>query len=162
MKIVKRRGIFLLVILSVFIFLDQWTKYVAVMKLRSQPPFSIVPDICEFVYVENMGSAWGMLSGMRILLIVVSVILLCMILYLYFRMPDEKRYLPAQILLGILSSGAIGNLIDRIHLGYVIDFIYFSVIDFPVFNVADCYVTISLFLLILIYRKEIAAWMKNG
>ncbi len=162
MKTLKRRGSILLIILSVFIFLDQWTKYVAVMRLKSQPPFSIVPGVCEFVYLENMGSAWGMFSGMRILLIVVSVILLGMILYLYFRLPDEKRYRPAEVLLVILSSGAVGNLIDRIHLGYVIDFIYFSIIDFPVFNVADCYVTISLVLLILIYRKEIAAWMKNG
>ena len=69
----------------------------------------------------------------------------------------EKKYLPVQIISLFLIAGGLGNLIDRIRLGYVIDFFYFSLINFPVFNMADIYVTVSmaiLFVLLIFYYKE--------
>ena len=71
--------------------------------------------------------------------------------------PQERKFLPLDILCVLLLSGAIGNFIDRVSQSYVVDFIYFSLIDFPIFNVADCYVSISavlLFILVLFYYKE--------
>ena len=71
--------------------------------------------------------------------------------------PSDKKYLPLRIVLIAISAGAAGNLVDRVMLHYVRDFIYFSLIDFPVFNVADIYVTCSVFVLvylILFYYKE--------
>ena len=72
-------------------------------------------------------------------------------------MPQESRYLPLRICSVLLCSGAIGNMIDRLRLNYVVDFFYFNLIDFPIFNVADCYVVaacIFFVLLILFYYKE--------
>lgn len=72
-------------------------------------------------------------------------------------MPHERHFIPLRICLLLIASGAIGNMIDRIRLNYVIDFFYFELIDFPIFNVADIYVTLSaglLIVLILFYYKE--------
>lgn len=158
----KRQGMKFLIILLPGVFLDQMTKYMAVMNLKSQPSFSIIRNILELIYVENTGSAWGMLSGMRIVLIAVTVVLTGMIIHTYMHLPTEPRFSAARTLLSVLCAGAIGNLIDRIWHGYVIDFIYIAAIHFPVFNIADCYVTVSIVFILLLYRKEIRAWMKNG
>ena len=88
---------------------------------------------------------------------ITTPILTLLLAYLYLRTPVRKRYLPLLAVYLFLVAGALGNLIDRILYRYVIDFIYFSLIDFPVFNVADIYVTCSivvLFLLILFYFKD--------
>ena len=83
---------------------------------------------------------------------------LAAVVYLLIKMPVTKRYMPMAVCLMMVSSGAVGNMIDRIGQGYVVDFLYFKLINFPIFNVADCYVTIAAFLLILLvffyYREE--------
>ena len=74
------------------------------------------------------------------------------------RIPHGKRYYPLFGCMVLLASGALGNLIDRVWRGYVVDFFYFKLIDFPIFNVADCYVVVSAGLLILLtgffYQEE--------
>ena len=80
-----------------------------------------------------------------------------MIAYVLLKAPNKKRYIPLHLLLIVIAAGAVGNMIDRLRLNYVVDFIYFSLINFPVFNVADIYVTAAtflLFFLILFYYKE--------
>ena len=97
-----------------------------------------------------------------LLLIFTGLIFLFLIL-LYYKIPLQNRYLPILAVLVLLLSGAVGNLIDRIFHSYVIDFFYFSLIDFPIFNVADCYVVIgvslALFLLLFYYREDDFAFM---
>lgn len=108
-------------------------------------------------YLRNNGSAFGMFSGKINAFLVLTVIIVAVITYIVIRMPVTKRYLPMYIVCTMLISGAIGNLIDRVRFGYVRDFIYFKLINFPVFNVADCYVTISVaifIVLILFVYKE--------
>ena len=86
-----------------------------------------------------------------------TVIVLIILIFLYIRIPDTKRYTYMRLILILLISGAIGNFIDRCLHNYVIDFFYFKLIDFPVFNVADIYVTTAAVLLILLfvfYYKE--------
>jgi signal peptidase II len=76
---------------------------------------------------------------------------------MYFRVPGGPKYLPLRLVLIFICAGAAGNLYDRVVLHYVRDFIYFSLIDFPVFNVADMYVTVSVFVLIILimfYYKD--------
>ena len=78
-------------------------------------------------------------------------------MFLYNRIPLEKRFHPLRLIGVALSAGAIGNLIDRMVNGYVVDFLYVELIDFPIFNVADCYVTVSAFVLVILflfYYKE--------
>ena len=98
-----------------------------------------------------------MMQDMRFLLAAGAVIVCGLIVYLYLRMPEKRRYLPLRICAVLLCAGAAGNMIDRIRLGYVIDFLYFRLIDFPIFNVADCDVVaacIVFALLVLFYYRE--------
>lgn len=137
--------------------LDQWTKYLAVVRLKGQEPFVIWENVFEFLYSENRGAAFGMMQGKQFFFFLVAAAVILGVAYLMYRMPADKRYLPLVICLFLITAGAIGNMIDRIRLGYVVDFLYFSLIDFPIFNVADCYVTIATglaMLLILFHYKE--------
>ncbi len=136
---------------------DQFTKYLAVSHLKDQAPFVLIDGIFELRYLENRGAAFGMMQDMRYILAAGAVLVCAVILYLYLIMPARRRYIPLRVCAVFLCAGAVGNLIDRIRLGYVIDFFYFRLIDFPIFNVADCYVVaacIVFALLILFYYKE--------
>ena len=78
--------------------------------------------------------------------------------YVMWKLPQEKKYVPLKVCLTLICAGAAGNFIDRVAMGYVVDFLYFKLIDFPIFNVADCYVTVSTialaFLLFRYYSDE--------
>ena len=94
---------------------------------------------------------------MTAILIILAAIILLIIGYVLFRLPDDKKYNILHILLVFIASGAAGNMIDRIKNDYVVDFIYFVLINFPIFNVADIYVTVATFVfvfLFLFYYKE--------
>ena len=141
----------------VLVLADQYCKYLAVLHLRGKSGRTLIPGVLELLYVENYGAAFGMFQNMRFIFIVIAVVILAGILYILFKMPDETRYRYLNLVLTILAAGACGNLIDRISSVYVVDFIYFSLIDFPVFNMADIYVTVSaacLFLLVLFYYSD--------
>ncbi|MFR5601487.1 MAG: signal peptidase II [Lachnospiraceae bacterium] len=141
----------------VLIVLDQWTKQLAVAKLMGQEPFVLWEGVFEFFYSENRGAAFGMLQGRQGFFFVVAVVVMAVIGYMMIRMPLTKQYLPLTGCLMLVGSGALGNMIDRVTQGYVVDFLYFKLINFPIFNVADCYVVVSMFLLvclIMFYYKE--------
>ncbi|WP_320957998.1 signal peptidase II [Enterocloster asparagiformis] len=138
--------------------LDQWTKGLAVKHLMNQPPFVIWDGVFELLYSENRGAAFGMMQGKQFFFFLIALVVLAAVVYLLWKMPVTERYMPMAVCLMMVSAGAVGNMIDRIGQGYVVDFLYFKLINFPIFNVADCYVTISAFLLILLvffyYREE--------
>lgn len=138
--------------------LDQWTKGLAVKHLMNQPPFVIWDGVFELLYSENRGAAFGMMQGKQFFFFLIALVVLAAVAYLLWKMPVTERYMPMAVCLMMVSAGAVGNMIDRIGQGYVVDFLYFKLINFPIFNVADCYVTISAFLLILLvffyYREE--------
>lgn len=149
--------IYSLILILALIVLDQITKVLAVSHLKGQNDFIIIPDVFQFHYLENTGAAFSMLEGKQILFAIVTPILLLILLALLIRMPQNKKFTALNYIIVFLIAGAIGNYIDRIANNYVVDFIYFSLINFPVFNVADCYVTISIILLlflILFYYKD--------
>lgn len=123
--------------------LDQWTKYLAVAKLKGQDARVIWDGVFELYYLENRGAAFGMMQGKQLFFFLVTAAVLITALYMLWRMPVKRRYLPLLIGLCLIVSGAIGNMIDRVSLGYVVDFFYFKLINFPIFNVADCYVTVA-------------------
>ena len=97
----------------------------------------------EFSYLENRGAAFGMMQGKFWLLIPITVITVAVILYLYHRLPNTKRFWLLRTCCTLILAGALGNFVDRCFRGFVVDFLYFKFIDFPVFNVADCYVVIG-------------------
>lgn len=137
--------------------LDLETKAAAVSALAGKGPIILIDGVLEFLYVQNTGAAFSLLENAQWLFILIAIAAVAVITFFLARLPKTKHFLPIHVLLTLISAGAVGNLIDRIRLGYVRDFIYFSLIDFPVFNVADIYVTVStaiLVLLVLFYYKE--------
>ena len=136
--------------------IDQYTKYLAVTHLMEKP-IPIVDGVFELHYLENRGAAFGMLQNKQWFFMIITVVLLVFIAKLYIELPRTKRVIPLRIAMIFITAGALGNMVDRIRLNYVIDFLYFKLIDFPIFNVADIYVTVSTFFvafLILFYYKE--------
>ncbi len=151
-RIIKAGALFL--VLAAF---DLFTKSVAVSALGGGKRIPLIPGVLEFYYIQNRGAAFGIFQDGTFILGMISAIALCALIFVYLRIPDGKKYLPLRLVLIFIAAGAAGNLYDRITLQYVRDFIYFSLIDFPVFNVADIYVTCSVFILaflILFYYKE--------
>lgn len=141
--------------------LDQFTKILAVKYLMHQPSMEILPGIFELTYLENRGAAWGILKNQQWIFLIATALISSMVIYLYVKSIPQTRYRIFRILCVILLAGAFGNAYDRLFRGYVIDFFYFSLIDFPVFNVADCFVTMSIAAGLLIYREEVLRWMKS-
>ncbi len=146
------------VLALVLIGLDQWTKVLAVKHLMGQEPIVIWNGVFELHYLENRGAAFGILQGQKVVFLICTAAVLAILAFYYNRMPVEKRYLPMRIVGILLGAGAVGNLIDRMMQSYVVDFLYFKLIDFPIFNVADCYVTVGAILLailiLFVYKDE--------
>ncbi|MGN0465186.1 MAG: signal peptidase II [Lachnospiraceae bacterium] len=152
-----RQDIISIISFLILCFLDQITKYFAVLKLKDKEPFVIIKDVFELHYLENRGAAFGMLQGKQIFLLLLTGVFLLFMCYTFYKMPSGKKYIPLRIVGVMILAGAVGNMIDRVRMQYVVDFLYFKLIDFPIFNIADCYVTVaafSLFFLILFYYKD--------
>ena len=145
------------------VLLDQWTKWLTVVHLKNSEPIVLIPGVFELTYTENRGAAFGMMQNQRWFFFIATAIVLIGVVFLLLRMPYERRYLPFRSALVVFMAGAIGNLIDRVSLGYVVDFLYFKLINFPVFNVADCYVTITVFVFVIlflfVYKEEELAFI---
>ena len=130
--------------------LDQLTKYLVVSNMTLHESVEVIPGIFNFTYIQNDGAAFGMLDDQRwIFLVLSTVAIIGILVYMFWKKPQDKLLLSALIL---IVSGGIGNMIDRIALGYVIDFIDFCA--FPeiwkwVFNVADSFVCIGAGIMIL-------------
>jgi signal peptidase II len=153
-----KKLLWILVPSALLILLDQFTKIEAAARLAGRAPFVIVPGVLEFSYIENTGAAWGMMAGARTFFIILTLIVIAAVIYVVIRIPDISRYKMLMTSAVFLISGAVGNLIDRVMLHYVRDFIYFRLINFPVFNVADMCVTACVIALIIgicfIYRND--------
>ena len=138
--------------------IDQATKNFAVTNLMNQKPWVVWEGVFELHYLENRGAAFGMLQGQKVFFVLIAVIILAVIVYVLVKAPDQKMYTKLHITLVFIASGAIGNLVDRMRYDYVVDFLYFSLINFPIFNVADIYVTLSsiylVILLLFVYKES--------
>jgi signal peptidase II len=142
---------------AVLIIVDQLTKWQAVLHLKNQDSFIIWDGVFKLEYLENRGAAFGIMQDKQILFALGAVLIVAVISFIYRKIPHTSRFYLLRVCSVMVCAGAIGNMIDRIRLNYVIDFFYFELIDFPIFNVADCYVVISCILfalLLLFYYKE--------
>lgn len=167
------------IIVAILILIDQITKMFAFNGLKNTPGITIINGVFELKYLENQSAAFSLdpisliykifhityfdthpqvfLNCKMAFFIILTVAVLVIITLLYQRIPWNRRFLPLNVILIGFFAGAIGNLIDRIVHNYVIDFFYFSLINFPIFNVADIYVTLSAIALIIVvffYYKE--------
>lgn len=142
---------------AILIVFDQFTKYLASAHLKDQPPFIIIKKVFQLQYLENRGAAFGILQNQKVFFIISGILILAIMGYGFIKIPKTKHYIGMRFCIILIVSGAIGNMIDRISQNYVVDFFYFELIDFPIFNMADIYVviaSISLVLLILFFYKD--------
>ncbi len=136
-------------IIAAAVVIDQLTKLLAVKFLKPIPTHPILESVLHLTYHENKGAAWGMLADHRWVFMVISTIaILAIIAYLIWSR-KKKESLLFRISLSFFAGGGIGNMIDRVILGYVIDFFRFDFFEFPIFNVADSFITIGAALMVL-------------
>jgi signal peptidase II len=169
-----------LVVIAVLVAIDQLTKYLAATLLVKNGPLILWPGVFELRYLENQSAAFGFdlvsflqsrfqfayfvenpdaFIAFKMSIFAVITIAVCIFLLAVFRRVPEhnNRFRAMDCILIAFIAGAIGNCIDRVWHGYVVDFFYFCLINFPIFNVADIYVTVSAFFIVvlgLFYYKE--------
>ena len=152
-----------LILMIVLITLDQITKMIARNAL-SDGPYVIIDGVFELKLLFNTGVAWGMFNSSSVAVSAFALVIMALVVFVYIKIPlDNKRLKILRILMVLIFAGAAGNIIDRVFYSAVTDFLYFKLIDFPVFNVADCYVTVSgiltAILLLTYYRDEDLAFL---
>jgi signal peptidase II len=149
-----------IIIVTILIFLDQVTKYLAQTRLQDSGWIVLIKEFLYLNYVENRGAAFGILQNQQVFFVVITLIIIFLVIF--YRMKNKKILPITSFIFDIIIAGAVGNLIDRIRLGYVIDFIdvkFWGIYDFPVFNVADILIvmgTIVLSVLILTDKYEMS------
>lgn len=135
-----------LIVIAALAAIDQFTKYLIVTSAKVNGPLELIPNVIQFRYVENTGAAFSSFSDNTFVLTVVTVlIILACLVFLWSRKINSGF---AEACLILVLAGGIGNIIDRIVFGYVVDFIEPLFVDFAVFNFADCCITIGAFMLI--------------
>lgn len=155
-KFTNKLNLILLWDLFTFVLLlamDRITKYLSI-HYCSDDNFTLIKNVLEITYIENYGGALGMLNNQKFFFIFISALFICLILFFLFVLPKQKAFLALNIWLSFMVAGTVGNMIDRIVHGFVVDFIYVPIIKFPVFNLSDIWVTIGAIatLIILIFK----------
>ncbi len=148
MKKIIQKTALLLIIAAVIVVLDQFTKWLVVSNLEpgeTWVPWVWLAPYARIVHWWNTGVAFGMLQGMNLVFIILACMVSLGIIYYYTLVPADDKWLRAALILEL--GGAVGNLVDRIRYGHVVDFV--SVGNFPVFNVADSCITIGVFVLLI-------------
>lgn len=134
------------------IFMDQITKYLAIHQLKGQGEVSVLGEVLVFRYLENTGAAFSLFNNSSVFMTVISLatfLVLGFFVYAYIKLLKLDKFKMERIAIIFLFGGAAGNLIDRVMYKFVVDFIYVKVIDFPTFNVADCYITCAVIFVII-------------
>lgn len=139
---------FLYYILALLIIgIDQITKYLTVMSIDLYEVVEVIPNILSWMYLRNTGAAWSILEGQMWFFYIVTFIVVIVVVYYLQKYGDQSRLL--SLSLSFVLAGSVGNVLDRIRLGYVVDMIRVEFIDFPIFNVADMSLFVGVALLIL-------------
>ena len=148
--------VFYVIFVGAVVLADQFTKALVVANIPLGGHVAVLPGFLDFTYVRNTGAAFSSFEGMQWLFALIFLVFTLGIFYEYFRkrMPfsNFERWMIAAI-----YAGGLGNMIDRLRLGYVVDMIETQFMEFPVFNVADCFITcgcIALFVSLGFFNKE--------
>ena len=136
--------------------LDQITKLLVLQNIPLFATVDAIPGLFNLTYVKNYGAAWSMFQGARWVFVALFMLLTVAVLFEYFKKPLGFNTFERWCIAAIYGGG-LGNIIDRIRLGFVVDMINLEFMEFPVFNVADCFITcgcIALFLSLAFFNKE--------
>ena len=144
----------LLLTLFLSVLLDQIIKIVVSYNMGINDTISIINNFFSITYVTNIGAAWSILSGGRILLILLAILAINLIYFMFIYKKEVNK--KNQIFYGLLLGGIIGNLVDRIVFGYVIDYLDFNIFgyNFPIFNLADILITLSVVFIIFLSKRS--------
>ena len=152
--------IIILAATALLVGIDQLTKWLAVEYLQEGEPCPIIDGVFELLLHKNPGAAFGLFEGQRWLFMGITVVVI-VVLAAILMSGKYRQYRLVNLSGTLIIAGGIGNMIDRVRLGHVIDFLYFRLINFPIFNFADCCVVIGALLLLIffffIYNED-----KNG
>ena len=147
-----------IIIIALLTSVDQFTKFIIKSKFMLYESKEVIKNVFAITYIQNKGAAWGVMQGKRIFFLILTVFVILGCFWILYNIIDNRKYIMLTTCVIFLISGAVGNMIDRFKLGYVVDFFDFKLIDFPVFNVADIYVTVSMFLILFLmifkYKEE--------
>ncbi|MCL2377839.1 MAG: signal peptidase II [Defluviitaleaceae bacterium] len=138
---------------AILVTLDQLVKLWAIANLQGQPERPLIQGFLHLTYLENTGAAFGLLagfSGAQLVLSVFKLIFMGLAIAYFALLPPETRFNFVRIPIVMIFAGGVGNLIDRVRFGFVVDMLAFRFIDFPIFNIADIYVTVGAFLFVFI------------
>ena len=143
-----------LLIITILVILDQYVKNLVVLNIPLGEHINLIDNFFSLTYVRNYGAGFSILQNATVFLSLLSIVAIIVLTYMLFKTRNNDTLSKISYLL--IISGAIGNLIDRIRLGYVVDFLDFIIInyDYPVFNIADSFITIGCFLLIFMVIME--------
>lgn len=145
-----------LIISALIVGLDQWTKYLTVANIQLGETKEFISGFLSFTYIRNTGGAWSILEGKMMFFYIMTVVVVAVLLYLLVKNIKSSKWFTVG--LSLILAGALGNFIDRLRLGYVVDMFQTEFMNFPIFNVADMALVIGvacvLIYLILDERKE--------
>lgn len=133
----------MILLVTISVLFDRLLKWLITVNLPLYSSVEIIPNFFYLTNVHNVGAGWSILAGYRIVLIVIGITVLVALYYLFIK--NKKLTLFETLSYGILAAGILGNLIDRILWGYVIDYLHFHIFgyDFPIFNLADIMIVLS-------------------
>lgn len=148
--------ILMAVMVAGIVALDQWTKYLTVANIDLHGKLEAIDGLFHLTYVQNTGAAWSMFAGQKWLFLAVFGVFALFVVWEFItkRMPFSAF---DRFCIAAVFAGGLGNIIDRVRLGYVVDMIAVDFIDFPVFNVADCFITcgcIALMVSLIFFNKD--------
>lgn len=150
----------IIILSTILVIIDQVSKIIVINNLTNNKSVEVIKSFFYLTYTNNTGAAFSILTGKRILLILVSVIVIGILIYYIKKTKIEKKI--NKIALSLVIGGSIGNLIDRIIKGAVIDFLDFKIFgyNYPIFNLADTFIVLGVFLLLIgMFRKEEKKWL---
>ena len=154
-----KKKVYIITIIGLLI--DFLSKVFIMSKLPLGSSKTIIKGFFYITHVNNKGAAWGIFQGNTLMLLIISIIFA--VVFIYYIEKNELKYYE-QISAGLILSGIMGNMIDRLFRGYVVDFLNFYIFgyDYPVFNIADSFIVIGVIVLMIFYIKEmIASWKKD-
>ncbi|OQA21831.1 MAG: lipoprotein signal peptidase [Firmicutes bacterium ADurb.Bin354] len=133
------------------LYTDFFTKDWIRTNLKPGDNFDVIPGVLKIYHLENTGAVWGMMKGQIPLFLICTIVIMAGCIAILVRIPAEKKYGALHVALSLVLSGAVGNMIDRIGKQSVTDFIFFHIINFPIFNYADICVVVAVFLLLFLF-----------
>ncbi|CAD7360080.1 MULTISPECIES: signal peptidase II [Staphylococcus] len=146
-------GLSILIVVLILI-ADQVTKFVIRTQMAVGESFNVIPHFLSITSHRNNGAAWGILSGKITFFYIITVIILIALVVFFIK--EAKNQMMMQIAISLLFAGALGNFIDRVRTGEVVDFVDTVIFgyDFPIFNIADASLTIGVILLVIVLLKD--------